>query len=182
MRPEVERFGAVEELHLDRAYLSSNWTRESFHAGKRILAKPWPCRNRNLFPKTAFIIDLSGGTVRCPEGATAPIKNGTARFAHCDCGPCASRSQCTRAATGRGRSVSIHPDEAMLIQLRRLKATPDGRQQLRRRTAVEHTLAHVCRRQGPRARYRGVRMNTLDLRRTCAVENLHRLDLLERAA
>ena len=64
----------------------------------------------------------------------------------------------------------------MLLQLRTLKATSEGRKTLRQRVAIEHALAHVGRRQGPRARYVGVRKNILDLRRTCAVENLITLD------
>jgi hypothetical protein len=58
------------------------------------------------------------------------------------------------------------------IHLRAMKATSEGRKNLRQRVASEHALAHVGRRQGSRARYIGIRKNVLDLRRTCAVENL----------
>jgi hypothetical protein len=37
---------------------------------------------------------------------------------------------------------------------------------------VEHRLAHIGSRQGPRARYRGARKNTFDLRRVAAIQNL----------
>jgi hypothetical protein len=37
---------------------------------------------------------------------------------------------------------------------------------------VEHKLAHLVRRQGRRARYRGVRKNLFDLRRASAIQNL----------
>lgn len=60
----------------------------------------------------------------------------------------------------------------MLLKLRALKSTADGRKQLRERVSIEHALAHVGRRQGPRTRYIGVRKNVFDLRRTTAVENL----------
>src|SRR5262249_1288175 len=59
-----------------------------------------------------------------------------------------------------GRSVSIHPDEALL-------------QEWRERVAVEHALAHVGHWQGRRARYRGVRKNVFDLRRCGVVHHLH---------
>lgn len=72
-----------------------------------------------------------------------------------------------------GRSVSIHPDEALLIELRERQQTSRGRAQLRERVAVEHTLAHVGRWQGRRARYRGTRKNLFDLRRCAVVHNLH---------
>jgi hypothetical protein len=45
-----------------------------------------------------------------------------------------------------------------------------------KRVAVEHRLAHLGRRQGPRARYRGTRKNLFDLRRTAAIQNLEVLD------
>jgi ketosteroid isomerase-like protein len=58
-------------------------------------------------------------------------------------------------------------------------AGPQGRAGLRERVAVEHTLAHVGRWQGRRARYRGQRKNLFDLRRVAVVHNLH---LLQRHA
>ena len=69
--------------------------------------------------------------------------------------------------------MSIHPDEALLIELRERQVTPEGRAKLRERVAVEHTLAHVGRWQGRRARYRGTRKNLFDLRRCAVVHNLH---------
>ena len=86
------------------------------------------------------------------------------------CGLCVA-SRCTTSASGR--SVSIHPDEALLQELRERQQTPQGRAQLRERVAVEHALAHVGRWQGRRARYRGVRKNVFDLRRCAVVHNLH---------
>ena len=47
-----------------------------------------------------------------------------------------------------------------------------GRARLRERVGVEHKLAHLVRRQGRRARYRGVRKNLFDLRRASAIQNL----------
>ena len=80
-------------------------------------------------------------------------------------------AQCTTSS--KGRSVSIHPDEALLIELRQRQQTPQGRAKLRERVAVEHTLAHVGRGPGRRARYRGLRKNLFDLRRCAVVHNLH---------
>ena len=182
LRPEIEAHGCIAELHIDRGYLASRWTHDCFEQGQRILAKPWTPRNGDRFPKTAFIIDLDRGQVRCPEGRTALIGRDLARFDAGDCDVCPSRERCTRAVQGHGRTIAIHPDERLLIQLRVLKSSPEGRRLLRQRAAIEHSLAHVTRRQGPRARYIGVRKNVLDLRRTCAVENLLALDRLQRAA
>jgi hypothetical protein len=41
---------------------------------------------------------------------------------------------------------------ALLIELRQAQQTPEGCHKLRERVAVEHTLAHVGRWQGRRAR------------------------------
>ena len=176
LRPDVEKHGDVSELHIDRGYLASTWTREMFDNGERILAKPWTPRNGDRFPKTRFVIDLDGGVVRCPETKVATIRSETARFNPHDCDVCPSRDRCTSAALGRGRTINIHPEERMLIQLRTLRDTANGRKDLRERVSIEHALAHVGRRQGPRARYIGTRKNVFDIRRTCAVENLVTLD------
>ena len=69
--------------------------------------------------------------------------------------------------------MSIHPDEALLADLRQRQHTPEGRAKLRERVAVEHALAHVGHWQGRRARYRGTRKNLFDLRRVTGVHNLH---------
>jgi hypothetical protein len=69
--------------------------------------------------------------------------------------------------------VAIHPDEALLAELRQRQHTPAGRAKLRERVAVEHALAHVGHWQGRRARYTGTRKNLFDLRRAAVVHNLH---------
>ncbi len=63
-------------------------------------------------------------------------------------------------------------DEALQKKLRRLQVTPAGREKLRACVDVEHRLAHLSNRQRPRARYRGLRKNTFDLRRLSAIHNL----------
>jgi transposase len=69
--------------------------------------------------------------------------------------------------------VTIHPDEALLWELRQRQLTPAGRAKLRERVAVEHALAHIGRWQGRRARYRGIRKNLFDLRRSAIIHNLY---------
>jgi hypothetical protein len=63
-------------------------------------------------------------------------------------------------------------DEELQNKLRNLQSTRAGREKLRERVPVEHSLAHLSNRQGPRARYLGVRKNTFDLRRCAAIHNL----------
>jgi hypothetical protein len=87
------------------------------------------------------------------------------------CAGCPLRVQCTTST--RGRSVQIHPDERLLVELRARQLTAQGRAKLRERVQVKHALAHVGRWQGRRARYLGQRKNLFDLRRCAVVHNLH---------
>ena len=73
---------------------------------------------------------------------------------------------------GQGRSVSIREDEPFQQKLRAKMKTQRGRASLRKRTAVEHTIAHQLVHQGRRARYKGLRKNQFDGRRHAAVSNL----------
>jgi transposase len=167
----------VSELHIDRAYLSSAVVRDR-PADLTIFCKAWPVRNGGRYPKTAFQLDWERGRLRCPNGLEVPFEAGqTVHFPAATCAACPLRAQCTSSASGR--SVTIHPDERLLVELRERQATAAGRAQLRQRVAVEHTLAHIGHWQGRRARYRGERKNVFDLRRAAVVHNLH---ILQRAA
>jgi Transposase DDE domain/Transposase domain (DUF772) len=161
----------VREWHIDRAYLASTVVQERTD-DVVISCKAWPVRTGPYFPKTAFHLDWERHEIRCPNDVTLPFAvGGTVQFPAAVCGTCPVREQCTRSA--HGRSVTIHPDERLLEELRERQQTPAGRAQLRERTAVEHGLAHVGYWQGDRARYRGDRKNLFDLRRTAVVHNLH---------
>lgn len=72
-----------------------------------------------------------------------------------------------------GRTVSIHPDERLLEELRDRQLRAPGRARLRERVALEHSLADIGQWQGDRARYWGERKNRFDVRRTALVHNLH---------
>ncbi len=110
--------------------------------------------------------------IRCPASREMPfVPGGVVHFPQDTCAQCSLKTQCTTST--KGRSVSIHPHEALLMELRERQQTPEGRSQLRERVAVEYTLAHVGRWQGRRARYRGMRKNLFDLRRCAVVHNLH---------
>ena len=63
--------------------------------------------------------------------------------------------------------------EAMLQTLKYYVETPEGRKEARERVKVEHALASICNRKGPRARYNGLRLNEYDLNRTAMITNLH---------
>ena len=162
---------SLRELHIDRAYLSSNLVRER-DDDLEITCRAWPVRQDAQFAKTAFVLDWERHEIRCPDGAVLPFTPGAnVQFGAERCRGCALRERCTTSKTGR--SVSIHVDERLLQELRERQLTPQGRAKLRERVVVEHSLAHIGQWQGDRARYLGERKNLFDLRRTAVVHNLH---------
>ena len=167
-QPDAE----LEELHIDRAYLSSSLVRER-PPELEVYCKAWRVRNGERFPKTEFALDWERGLMRCPAGVVMPFEaGGVVRFPKKSCAVCPLRERCTKSRTG-GRSVSVHPDERLLAELRERQSTPEGRKKLRERVGVEHSLAHIGHWQGDRARYKGTRKNLFDLRRSALVHNLH---------
>jgi len=104
----------------------------------------------------------------------------TVQFPADTCRACVLRAACTTAPAGR--SITVHPEEALLQQLRATARTPEGRAGLRARTTIEHSLARLDQIQGKRARYKGIRKNTLDVRRCATVANLQSLARIARAA
>lgn len=179
---EVARHGPLTDVWMDRGYLASPEIPALHARGVAVHAKPWPARNGDRFPKRAFTIRLTDGIVECPAHQRAAIVPGrsTVQFAAETCRACSLRAACTTAANGR--SIALHPQEALLQQLRATTRTPEGRAILRRRTTVEHSLARLDHTQGKKARYKGARKNTLDLRRCATVINLQRLARLAKAA
>jgi hypothetical protein len=183
LTPAVTQHGALAELLIDRGYLGSPTIADLHANGVAIRAKAWTSTNGGRFPKQAFAIDLAAARVICPAHQTVAIRPGatTVHFPVATCQPCALRSACTTAARG-GRSIALHPQEALLQTLRAAQHTPHGRAQLRERTAVEHTLARVQQIQRHKARYKGLRKNTLDARRVAVVVNLQRIARMPAAA
>jgi hypothetical protein len=170
---ERQKLGPIAELSIDRGYLSSPVVPAVRKAGGTVICRPWGVTRGERFSKQDFHFDLRAKTLTCPGGDTAAFRLGTTvEFPATECDHCPLRAQCTTAALGHGRTVSIGEDEPFQHRLRQRAATRAGRAQLRQRVAVEHRLAHLGARQGRRARYKGVRKNLFDVRRTAAVLNL----------
>ena len=167
---------------MDRGYLGSPRVGALAAQGVAIRAKAWTSRIAGDFPSRPSRIDLAAARVVCPAQQVVAIPRGatTVHFPAAVCHPCPQRAACTTARGGR--SIGIHAQEALLQTLRAHQQRPDGRAHLRERTTVEHSLARVDQIQGPTARYKGVRKNTLDLRRIAVVANLQRLARLPKAA
>jgi len=175
----VEEHGRITALDIDRGYLASEVVAKLHDDGVLINSKPWVPTNKGRFTKLDFDIDMKRRLVTCPNGKTArAVESGKATFSVEDCQHCKLKPSCT---TSNSRSVALHPNEGLLIQLRRRKATRRGRAELRKRVAVEHRLARVSMVQGNKARYSGARKNELDLNRTAAVLNLQEVARLRAA-
>ncbi len=195
-RPEEEATAALTEdmarlnvfpdvLLIDRAYLNSEITEAVAVGGGLIVCKPWRGAGvkPGLFGKRDFKVNIRDGTITCPAGEVEAFEPGA--VVHFDpeaCGPCPLRANCTQAASGKGRTVTMGDNERLQKKLRSLQQTRAGRETLRERVSVEHQLAHLANRQGPKARYRGTRRNTFDLRRLSAVQNLESIARCERYA
>ena len=185
-RPEEEATAALQEdmahqelfpevLLIDRAYLNSTMTSDVLASGGDVVCRPWrgAAAKPGLFGKRDFKVNVRDGTITCPAGEVEPFEPGA--VVHFDpeaCGPCKLRANCTQAATGKGRSVTMGDDERLQKRLRARLQSRAGRAELRERVGVEHRLAHIANRQGPKARYMGTRRNVFDLRRLAAVQNL----------
>jgi hypothetical protein len=193
-RPEEEAAPALSEdlnkmglcpheLQIDRAYINSVLVEQVIERGGTVVSRPWKGNNgkTGLFGKRDFKINVRDGTITCPAGQVERFEPGQeVQFDPDVCGACPLRSQCTKAAAGRGRTVTMRDDEALQKKLRQLQATRAGRIRLRERVGVEHNLAHLANRQGPRARYLGIRKNLFDLRRLAVVQNLEAVARRER--
>lgn len=175
LKADLDRQGfEIGKLVIDRGYLGSQVVDQVEEAGGELICKPWPVNNATgLFSKADFRINIRDRTIACPGGQQVPFQFGkVVKFAPDTCDECSVRERCTTRAKGKGRVVRIAHDEARQKRLRKLQSGKKGRQQLRRRTPIEHRLAHVAARKGPRARYVGTRKNLYDIRRASAIQNL----------
>lgn len=175
LKPKVEKFGTVISKSIDRGYLASEWTSELYNQGKKVIAKPWNPATNGKYGKKEFNINLQDQKVTCPSGNVANITGKPsqlrAKFPAEVCNNCMLKTMCSDSKTGR--VISIHEQEAMLQDLKHFVQTAEGRAEARERVKVEHALASVCNRKGPRARYIGLRLNEYDLNRTAMISNLH---------
>lgn len=177
----------VEETVADKAY-GAGATRQAFEDAGRTLIAPVPLyHRRGYFPKEAFDIDLDAMTCTCPTGQTTDKitlagswtdrrgvrhQKRAFQFDGAVCDACPLRKQCTRARPGRGRTVSLHPQEHLLQDARRLQDSPDFKQYQRMRQAAEHRLARLVQLGIRQARYFGRRKTRFQVLMAATVANL----------
>ena len=148
----------VEESLGDAAY-GAGHTRQAFaDAGRTLIARVPGRPDKAYFPKEDFLIDLESGTCTCPAGnVTRHLRpSGTRvdptdrihrlqgfRFDAAVCGACPLRPRCVAGSSGLGRTVQLHPQEALLQQARALQQSEAFAGYRRRRVVVEHRLARL---------------------------------------
>ena len=177
----------VEETIGDCAY-GDGATRQAFVDAERTLIAKVPGRpNKAHFPKEDFKIDLEAGTCTCPAGQVTQAR--CRLKSHSDgqggwqqprgfvfdaavCGTCALRAKCVASKKGKGRTVSLHPQEALLQQARALQHSEAFAEYRKRRQVSEHRLARLVQLGIRQARYFGRAKTLFQLLMAATVANL----------
>jgi hypothetical protein len=166
----------VNEVLGDCAYGAGETRAEFAATGRTIVAKVPDIHNQELFAKTAFQLDLEARTCTCPNGQTTadlrPAKGGGGVFVFATdiCAVCPVRAQCTRSRSGR--TVQLHPHEALLQQARELQRSPAFAEARRRRQVVEHRIARLVQLGIRQARHVGQTKTLFQVCLAAAVANL----------
>lgn len=171
----------------DMAYSAAELRARARAEGTEICARvpPTPAPG-GRFSKDRFALDLETGVATCPAGRTTSRMHRRGEgsqfvFDGADCAACALRTRCTSKApekmraTGRGRTVGVHPREALLQEARAREETEDFREFHAKRPVVERKIAHLMRRGLRQARYFGARKTRFQALATALVANLARL-------
>jgi len=166
----------VVEVIGDCAYGAGGTRAEFAESGRTLVAKVPEVQNQGFFAKTAFQIDLETGTCTCPAKKETrdlrPAKGGGGVFVFATetCAACPVRAQCVRGQSGR--TVQVHPQEALLQQARALQTSPAFDEARRRRQVVEHRIARLVQLGIRQARYFGRTKTLFQLCLAAAVANL----------
>lgn len=177
----------VEETVGDTAY-GDGVTREAFlNAGRKLIARVPKRPNKACFPKEDFVIDVEGSTCTCPAGqvtqATRHVVTRKDRlgkkhrvqafvFDADVCSHCGLRASCVSAGEGKGRTITLHPQEALLQRARAFQKSEAFQECNRRRQVSEHRLARLMQLGVRKARYAGRAKTLFQLLIAATVANL----------
>lgn len=145
-----------------------------------------PVAPSGKFTKDRFTIDLTAGTVTCPNQISIPIRAITGHDRHAGkadfgkkCTSCPLRAHCTASKTGR--QITVSRWETHLTAARNRQTDPAWKADYRAtRPKVERKIAHLMRRRhgGRRARMRSLPRVAADFALLAAATNLARLATL----
>lgn len=184
---EANSGAEVSETIGDAAY-GDGVTRQAFADAHRTLIAKVPGRPQGVrFPKEDFKIDLEAGTCTCPaEQVTRRLRTVTTRidrsgqahrmqafyFHGGTCRTCPLRPRCTAAKDGRGRTITLHPQEALLQQARALQKSAAFEEYRCRRQVAEHRLARLVQLGIRQSRYFGRAKTLFQVLLAATVANL----------
>ncbi len=163
----------------DTAYGTGEARDALARAGHTAIIKPAPVEPPapGGFTVDDFAVNERAGTVTCPRGLIRRITPKRTVTFGAACRGCPLRAQCTTSRTGR--TLTLHPHDALLRQARRdWAAQPDLRDTYRQhRPMVERSIAWLI---GPKSRcrklrYRGTAASDRWLHLRMAALNLRRL-------
>jgi hypothetical protein len=177
----------VEETIGDCAF-GDGQTRLAFAQAQRpLIAKVPHETNGAYFPKPAFQIDVAQLSCTCPGGQTTTrlMKAGSwvdrdgqkqpsqsFVFATATCQACPLQKACFQAKAKRGRTVHLHPQEALLQTARAFQDSPAFGPYRQLRQTVEHRLARLVQLGIRQARYVGRKKTLFQLLMAATVANL----------
>lgn len=169
----------------DCAYGAGETRREFAEADRKLIAPVPRPPQTGKFPKTAFKISRKEDRVTCPGGCTTKkfnwAKTGSKRtgkryrvkrfvFPKKRCATCPLRAKCVGGAGPR--TITLHPQEAMMQRARRYQQTDAFRDANRRRQTVEHRIARLRQLGVRQARYVGRAKTLFQLLMAATVANL----------
>jgi len=181
-----ENTGAeVEAVIGDGAYGTADQRREFAEAEKKLISKVSASPNQGTFTKDEFQIDLEKERVICPGGHTTTTWIRTTHkrrdgsrvptkqfiFDSLLCRECPLYRQCVRSTKGRGRTILLHPEEALLRAARAYEKSEEFKEQYSQRVVVEHRLARLIQLSGRKSRYFGRKKTAFQIAMVAAVAN-----------
>jgi hypothetical protein len=170
---------ARREWYGDSAYGTGDLRAAIDNAGHQAVIKPKPLQPavEGGYTIDDFTVDETTGTVTCPNLVTRTITRSRYAVFGAACRTCPLRQRCTNSKDGR--TIRLHPHDALLRQARRdWHNNPDLHQRYRRhRPNIERVVSQIASRGGRRLklRYRGSTANHAWLKRRTAALNLRNL-------
>lgn len=169
VKQSEENTGIEVEATIGDAAYGDGATRQAFVDAEITLVAKVPGRpNKAFFPKEDFKIDLEAGTCTCPAGVVAQVRRRVKSYRDCSgdwkrqwgfifdavvCAACELRSRCIASKKGKGRTVTLHPQEALLQQARALQHSETFGEYKKRRQVSEHRFARLVQLGIRQARY-----------------------------
>lgn len=177
----------VEGAVGDCAFGDGTTRQEFVDAGRTLVAKVPDRPDLGQIPKEDFQIDLAKQSCTCPARQECQTVESIGRrkdrkgqsqewlgfkFDAEVCAQCELRPSCVKAGPGKGRTVSLHPQEELLQEARALQNSKEFAPYRQLRQAAEHGIARLMQLGVRQARYCGRAKTLYQLLLAATVANL----------